>query len=278
MFTDANADKIVFLNFVSYFDSVLNVSAIVSKFTSSTEDCQFLCMTTLNCLSVNVAIGSDLSEGRHLCQLLNTTKNSKRDDDFKPSDTFHHFTTIVSPCFSQPCQRGGTCHQDYGMETFTCQCVHGREGKLCEIGTGWSKVNINGSVCFGVRDDSYGNVTVQVTGKVITAKLVHVSGSVANSRAADGGNWGNPRSRQIRTVITSDANEVLLPHNYTAYEPYTLEGYASMSPELVFPNASEPASVPRGMGFRIWFVEDLGNYSEQDNSGESCVDMFLFYV
>lgn len=96
MFTDANADKIVFLNFVSYFDSVLNVSAIVSKFTSSTEDCQFLCMTTLNCLSVNVAIGSDLSEGRHLCQLLNTTKNSKRDDDFKPSDTFHHFTTIVS--------------------------------------------------------------------------------------------------------------------------------------------------------------------------------------
>ena len=44
------------------------------------------------------------------------------------------FRSQVPPCFSQPCQRGGTCHQDYGEATFTCERVPGREGELCEIG------------------------------------------------------------------------------------------------------------------------------------------------
>jgi len=99
---------------------------------------------------------------------------------------------------------------------------------------------------------------------------------VANSRKI-GGKWGNP-SRKLRTVITTASNEVVLPGNYTLYETYTLEGYTSTSPELVFPNVSEPGIVPRGLELRIWFVEDLGNFSEGDNSGQSCADVFLFYV
>ena len=143
-------------------------------------------------------------------------------------------------------------------------------------GTGWSKVNFYGPVCFGARNDSYGNFTVQVTGKAINAKLVHVSGSVANSKKHEG-NWGNP-GKKIRTVITTAGNDIILPSNYTSHDAYTLEGYTSTSPELVFPNASQPGLVTRGQEFRIWFVEDLGDYSEQDNSGESCADVFLFYV
>ena len=92
--TDANGDQIIFLNFVPYLDSVLNVAAIVSKFTTNIEDCQALCMNTPLCLSVNVANLPD-DEQRHLCQMLATTKNNEL-DRFGRSETFHHYSTIVS--------------------------------------------------------------------------------------------------------------------------------------------------------------------------------------
>ena len=92
--TDTNGDQIIFLNFMTYFDSVLNVSAIVSKFAANVEDCQALCMNTPRCLSINVATLHD-DEQRHFCQMLATTKNSEP-DRFGPSATFHHYNTIVS--------------------------------------------------------------------------------------------------------------------------------------------------------------------------------------
>jgi len=92
--TGTNGDQIIFLNFMPYLGSVLNVSAIVSKFAANVEDCQALCMSAPRCLSVNVAILPD-DEQRHLCQMLGTTKNSEP-DRFGPSETFHHFNTIVS--------------------------------------------------------------------------------------------------------------------------------------------------------------------------------------
>ena len=142
---------------------------------------------------------------------------------------------------------------------------------------GWSKLNILGPVCFGARGNSYGEFTVQVTGRVIAAKLVHVFGAVANSNNYDGGNWGNPGNK-IRTVITNANNDVIVPYNYTPHGYYTLEGYKSTSSELVFPNVSAPGTVTRGQVMRLWFVEDLGDDSEGDNSGESCADVYLFYV
>jgi len=96
--TDTHGDQIIFLNFMPYLHSVLNVLTIVSKFTANVEDCQALCMNTPRCLSVNVAILPDDDQG-HLCQMLGTTiKNGS--DRFGPSETFHHFSTIVSDLFS----------------------------------------------------------------------------------------------------------------------------------------------------------------------------------
>lgn len=98
MFTNTNGDQIIFLNFMPYLDSVLNVSSVVSTLSANVEDCQALCMNTPRCLSVNVAILPD-NEQRHLCQMLATTKNTEP-DRFGPSETFHHFNTIVSVPFS----------------------------------------------------------------------------------------------------------------------------------------------------------------------------------
>ena len=146
-------------------------------------------------------------------------------------------------------------------------------------GPGWGKANINGPICFGTKNDAFGRFTIQVAGGIVAVKFVHVSGAVANSKNTSGANWGNP-SHQILTVLTDDGNNVLLPLKYTPREPYTytLQGYSSTSPELLFniTNPSSPSS-PVSFSGRIWFVEDLFDYSEGDNSGETCMDLFILY-
>ena len=145
-------------------------------------------------------------------------------------------------------------------------------------GPGWGKANLNGPICFGTKNDAYGQFPFELAGGAIAIKFVHVSGAVSNSRAKSGANWGNP-STKIRTVLTDEHNNVLLPLNYTPGEPYKLQGYSSTSPELLF-NLSDPGSFPPPSTFsgRIWFVEDLINHSEQDNSGETCMDLFVLYA
>ena len=91
---DSDGDPIDFLNFVGHFNNMLNISTINSEFVENVEDCQFLCISTSECLSLNFEIISN-DEGRHLCQLLSATEYNKS-AYFGPSDRFHHFTTIVS--------------------------------------------------------------------------------------------------------------------------------------------------------------------------------------
>ena len=91
---DSHGYPITFLNFVSHLNNMLNISTVNSEFVEDVEDCQFRCMSTSKCLSLNFEIISN-DEGRHLCQLLSKTKYNKS-DYFGPSDRFHHLTTIVS--------------------------------------------------------------------------------------------------------------------------------------------------------------------------------------
>ena len=95
--TAADGDEIVFLNFVSYFDSKLRIPINISKMVATAEECQYLCLGTAKCLSVNVKRAD--SNGLHLYELLSATKDSES-DKFEPRETFHHFSTIVSAFFS----------------------------------------------------------------------------------------------------------------------------------------------------------------------------------
>ena len=38
----------------------------------------------------------------------------------------------IDECASNPCQNGGTCHDD--IDSYTCDCVPGYEGDDCQIG------------------------------------------------------------------------------------------------------------------------------------------------
>ena len=91
--TAADNEEIVFLNFASYFDSKLKIPSNISKMVATAEECQYRCLNIAKCLSVNVKRAD--SNGLYLCELLSATKDSES-DMFEPSQTFHHFSTIVS--------------------------------------------------------------------------------------------------------------------------------------------------------------------------------------
>lgn len=118
----------------------------------------------------------------------------------------------------------------------------------------------------------------QFVGYVVAIKLVHVSGLLYNSRNSPGAKWGHARNNKLGILITDDQNQVKLPENFTGPQFYTMAGNTSSSPELVFPNFTTPQIVSTDLELRLWYLEDHNDTSEADNRGESCADVFMFYV
>ena len=62
------------------------------------------------------------------------------------------------------------------------------------------------------------------------------------------------------------------------YHSYHIDGIGINSPELVFNVLSPPLSVSIGQSFHIWFGEDLHDCYDNDNSGETCTDVYAWYT
>ena len=58
---------------------------------------------------------------------------------------------------------------------------------------------------------------------------------------------------------------------------YQLDGAHVNSPTLVFNLLPTPLVVSIGQQFRIWYGQDLANYSEDNNAGETCADVYALY-
>ena len=84
------------------------------------------------------------------------------------------------------------------------------------------------------------------------------------------------------TIITDANKEAILPPaedlkaspsgafgNKTHF--YSLPGYHHNSTELVFRNLVNPLSVSSNQEMQIWY------YSENNNSGKTCVDVYAWY-
>jgi hypothetical protein len=56
---------------------------------------------------------------------------------------------------------------------------------------------------------------------------------------------------------------------------YDLPGYGPNSPELVF---SDPGFryLYKGQTMRIWYGEDLHDWTEHDNHGFTCMDVYVY--
>ena len=155
----------------------------------------------------------------------------------------------------------------------------------------WQKMN-NDPVCFGARDNRYGAVTVTKTGLVKAIKLVRRSGSIkchANypSKFWSCGNIDAYAKNTFMTIITNAKREALLPsvENLrgkngckTGKYFYILDGVSQGSLELILGNLSRPLNLLKDQQLQIWYGQDWVGYSEDNNSGTTCADIFAWYV
>ena len=59
---------------------------------------------------------------------------------------------------------------------------------------------------------------------------------------------------------------------------YTVPGYDAQSSEIIFSDFPNPLHLSSDQELRLWYEEDLKNYTEIDNDGTSCTDVFAKYL
>ena len=146
-------------------------------------------------------------------------------------------------------------------------------------------------ICFGAKDDKFGTFSVPSGGSLLAIKLVHLHGYVTcdKSKVHHWSYWGcNAHSSvigQVNVVITTSTNSVLLPPSQfmgqslpKQYKWSKIPGYNSLSPELVLSVFSSPLTVTSGQVLRLWYGEDLVNFTERENDGTSCCDVFARFL
>ena len=145
--------------------------------------------------------------------------------------------------------------------------------------TPWRKLN-SVPVCFGAKDNRFGRFPVKVRGSLQAVKLVHLSGQVSCAKhQVSWSKWGcdgPSRVQYIRVFLTNASNTILLPMGKTS--KYTIPGYDAKSSEIVFRGFLTPLLVSSGQELRLWYVDDFNNYTEDDNGGTSCTDVFAKYL
>ena len=153
----------------------------------------------------------------------------------------------------------------------------------------WIKANY-APVCFSVKGNQYGSFKTPSHGKLAAIKLVHLYGYVScdSSIKSSWTYWGcaspcYPKWRgRVGVTITNSANYVLLPTSHSLIAGtttwYKIPGYHSLSPELVLSFFANHHSVSSGEELRLWYGEDLLDYTEGDNDGKTCCDVYAIFV
>ena len=146
-------------------------------------------------------------------------------------------------------------------------------------------------MCFGTKYNQFDKFTVPVGGRLASVKLVHLYGFVTCdiNIPYSWSYWGcsiyhGHLKDHVGVVITTSANRVLLPSSqfmlggYGKYKWSKILGYNSFSPEIVLSAFTNPPSVAKGQELRLWYNEDLTNYSENNNDGTSCCEVFARFI
>ena len=86
------------------------------------------------------------------------------------------------------------------------------------------------------------------------------------------------------TIITNATKEAVLPSAGDLKGQdgrkhfYSLNGTTHTSPELVFRDLPNAASVSRNQEIQIWFGQDWSDCYEEHNEGKTCVEVYAWYV
>ncbi|XP_031563742.1 uncharacterized protein LOC116299252 isoform X1 [Actinia tenebrosa] len=264
------------LAFKALKGTVIELSKAEDKF-----DCVWKCERRSDCLSLNLATRPD-TDGLYECVLMANHQDDPSGVSLESSTTYHHYTRSVDA--SSRCFNGGTCETTPDNHCL-CHCPQGFRGAFCQIAYQWHKINVS-PVCFGAKGSSYGTFYVKKTGKVLTFKLVHLSGyvSCSFSYSSAKSDWGCAPfltyTDTLMTIITNNQNIKILPQDEfissSARLEYSLPGFTSKSPEIVFKNFTTPLDVMAGQEFRIWYGQDLKKSLDGNNDGTSCADVYVY--
>ena len=86
-------------------------------------------------------------------------------------------------------------------------------------------------MCFGARDEQFGNFTMKQEGQLVAVRLVHNSGYLG-SKSSVRAHWGDGRS--ISIAITDRNKVVIFPELLGSIPWFAIPGYSSTSKELIF--------------------------------------------
>ena len=207
---------------------------------------------------------------------------------------------------------GGSCVAGAGQEYIAGNGCHGAGGgedvSWFALGNAWKEVpgmhdadGVN-QICFGaggddLGDDNYAEFQLPVDAHAI--KLVYQSGGVSCNYAGRGfySRWGCDEDvdSSMGTFITTNAKgsastmmDIVAPsrehinHENLWYDPFddnwpqanelTFTAGAQTGPTASF-GGQRGGSYPAG-GYLIWFGEDLGDRSQHDNGGATCLKVY----
>ncbi|KAK3730938.1 hypothetical protein QZH41_008831 [Actinostola sp. cb2023] len=247
--------------------------------TPTSSHCVDECKGHQHCHSIN------FDQDKGMCELNNATHLTNPESMVysRRCQYLNYFKRPAAKCSNKLCSKakGKLCKMDKDGENYKCvrKGNHTIESFSYEWETYvWKKAN-SAPVCVGTKNDAFGKFTAPSTGQVQTIKLIHLSGGVAYSGGAKyEGNWGDKARKKFEIHVTYANNSRLAPPASYPYI-YTLLGQDYMDKQLIFPNFTRPLlQVQARQLFKIWYQEDLRNFSEDDNSGVVCADVHMLYV
>ena len=139
----------------------------------------------------------------------------------------------------------------------------------------------------------YGAFFITKNGLLKTMKLVHKTGSIRCNSYDPASYWGCTNQKGygnngLMTIITNSKKEAFLPptedlrahyvDNDKKPHFYSLNGSNHTSPELVFRDLPNKVSVSRGQELQIWYGQDWIDWSQENNNGIACVDVYALYA
>lgn len=139
-----------------------------------------------------------------------------------------------------------------------------------------------GHVCVGGKDLEFEEIKYTGPSSFIGGiKLVHTDGYIACGTYGRGSKWGCKRHESsIGMIITDNKRRVIYPSpRLIRLKPggwYTLPGYTSSSQELVLVDFAHPKYLMRNETLQIWYGEDLYDYTELNNRGFTCMDVYAY--
>lgn len=80
-------------------------------------------------------------------------------------------------------------------------------------------------------------------------------------------------------AVTDDANAIVYPKGLPQHNGfYRLVGYNAKRSILAFVDFTTPMYAQSGQEMRIWYLQDLMNFSEDNNSGVACANVYAKFM